>query len=267
MPEMIDSHAHLYLKEFDPDRQAVIERARAAGIEAIVNVGIDVPTSREALELARGNSGLYATAGLHPTTPVADLDRSLEEIRGIIRSEPSRVVAVGEIGLDYYWKEVEPADQKVKLRAQLDLALELGLPVVIHCRDALGDLLGLFEAAPAVPAGVFHCFQGKREEARRALALGFHLSFTGIVTYPRSDELRAAAREVPLDRILLETDSPYLPPQGKRGQRNEPSFALLTRDALARLHGIEPADLGRRAAENTRRLFRLEDGRPSGLDS
>lgn len=257
MPEMIDSHAHLYLKEFDEDRQEVIDRALAAGIEAIVNVGIDVPTSREAVELARENPVLFATAGLHPTSPVADLDRSLEEIRGIARSEPSRVVAIGEIGLDYHWKDVAPADQQVKLCAQLELALELALPVVFHCREALGDLLGLLEKSAALPPGVFHCFQGNLEESRRALALGFHLSFTGIVTYPRSGELRAAAQAVPLDRILLETDSPYLPPQGKRGQRNEPAFGILTRDSLAQLHGIDPADLGRRAAENTRRLFRL----------
>src|SRR5262245_24683095 len=130
MPAMIDSHAHLYLKEFDADRREVIDRALGAGVEAIVNVGIDVPTSREALALARGNPALFATAGLHPNTPIADLDRSLEEIRQIARSEPARVVAIGEIGLDYHWKDVGPADQEVKLRAQLQLALELGLPVV-----------------------------------------------------------------------------------------------------------------------------------------
>ncbi len=256
---MIDSHAHLFLKEFDADRAEVIERARKEGIEAVVNIGIDPATSRAALDLAHGEpSFFYAAAGLHPCTPVADLDAALDEIRAVARSEPERVVAIGEIGLDYFWKDVEPAVQKEKFRAQLALALELDLPIVVHCRDALGDLLALLDAAPRRPPGVFHCFAGSPEDARRAIDLGFHISFAGNVTYPKAEALRAAARVVPPERLLLETDSPYLPPQARRGKRNEPAFGLFTRDAMAGLYGVAPVDLGRLAAETTRRLFRMK---------
>jgi len=254
---MIDSHAHLQSPEFDADRSAVIIRALEAGIEAIVNVGTDLSSSRSAVELARLNPGLFAAAGLHPTTVLEDLTSAVEGIRQLALSEGERVVAIGEIGLDYYWKEVPPDDQKAKLEAQLELARELDLPVILHCRDALGDLLALLESARERPAGVFHCFAGGADEARRALALGFHISFSGNVTYPRAERLRAAALAVPPDRLLLETDSPYLPPQERRGRRNEPSFGLLTRDTLANLHGMVPGELDRLTADTTRRLFKL----------
>jgi TatD DNase family protein len=257
---VIDSHAHLYVESFDGDRRAVLERARAAGVEALVNVGIDLPTSLRALEMARESDWLFASAGLHPTTPVADLNGSLDQLRALALSGRPKLVAIGEIGLDYHWKEVGPEAQKPKLRAQLALALETSLPVIIHCRDALPDLLDLLAAESRLPPGVFHCFAGGAEEARRALELGFHLSFCGNVTYPRAETLRVAAREVPLERLLLETDSPYLPPQARRGQRNEPAFGLLTRDALAGILGVAPLELDRRASENTRHLFRLPAG-------
>jgi len=257
---MIDSHAHLFLKEFDADRSDSIARARREGIEAIINIGIDPASSRAALELARSEPGFCAATGLHPCTPVADLDAALDEIRAIARSDPERVVAIGEIGLDYFWKDVEPAVQKEKLRAQLALALELDLPIVVHCRDALGDLLVLLEESPRRPPGVFHCFAGSPEEARRALNLGFHISFAGNVTYPKAEALRAAALVVPPERLLLETDSPYLPPQARRGKRNEPAFGVFTRDALAALHGMRADELDRLTSATTRRLFRMKSG-------
>src|SRR5258706_63739 len=136
---MIDSHAHLFLKEFAEDFDEVLKRARAGGITAVVNIGIDPATSRAALDLARRGKDLFAAVGLHPSTPVADLPAAVGEIRGLALSDPSRVKAIGEIGLDFYWKDVKPEDQEVKLIRQLELALELGLPVVIHCRDALPD--------------------------------------------------------------------------------------------------------------------------------
>jgi TatD DNase family protein len=255
---VIDSHAHLYLPDFDADREDVIERARAAGVEAIINIGIDAATSRAAVEIARKGPGLFASAGVHPQSKVADVAAEIDEVRSLARAERAQVVAIGEIGLDYYWKDVAPPEQLDRLLRQLALALELSLPVVVHCRDALPDLLDLLEGRPERPAGVFHCFAGGPEEARRALGLGFHVSFTGNVTYPKAEGLRAAAKAVPLDRLLLETDSPYLPPMGRRGKRNEPAFGVLTRDAIAFLHGLDPAELGRRTAENARRLFRLD---------
>jgi len=257
---VIDSHAHLFLAEFDGDREAVLERARAASVEAILNIGIDPATSRAAADLARGRPGLFASAGLHPSTPIAGVDRAIEEVREIAAAERGIVVAIGEIGLDYYWKDVPPEDQKDRLLRQLRIALALDLPVVLHCRDALPDLFGILEGLLRVPGGVFHCFAGDAGDVRRALALGFHVSFAGNVTYPKAEILRGAARAVPPDRLLLETDSPYLPPQGRRGKRNEPAFGILTRDALAALHGLAPEELASIAAANTRRLFRLPEG-------
>ena len=254
---VIDSHAHLFMKEFEGDLEEVLVRARKAGIEAIVNIGIDPETSRLAVESSRPEEGLHATAGLHPATPFPDLEGALLEIRRLAAPGPRRVIAIGEIGLDYHWKDVEPDVQGERLLRQIDLALELDLPVVIHCREALDDLLRILRSLPRIPPGVFHCFAGGALEAREVLALGFHISFAGNVTYPKAEDLQEAARSVPLDRLLLETDSPFLAPQGRRGRCNEPAFGILTRDFLAGLRGLDPAELDRRATEATKRLFRL----------
>lgn len=256
---MIDSHAHLYFDRFDADRDQVLERAREAGVEAVINIGIDAETSRAAVELAQTHDALYATAGLHPTSRVEDLDAELAAIEGLAREFPRAIVAIGEIGLDYYWDDVSHADQRLRLERQLLLARELGLPVVFHCRDALDDLIGLLETHPdLVGPGVFHCFGGDASDARRALALGYHVSFAGNVTYPKAESLREAARAVPIDRLLLETDSPFLAPQARRGQRNEPAFAVFTRDFLAELHGVEIEELERVTRRATVELFALD---------
>ena len=254
---MIDSHAHLYFERFDDDRSTVIERARAAGVDRIINVGIDAATSRAAIALAAEHRGFFATVGLHPTSAVIDLAAEIAAIRDLAVAHRGRVVAIGEIGLDYHWDTVAPSAQRERLAMQLDLAAELALPVVFHCRDALADLFAALEARPDRPAGVFHCFGGAPAEAERALALGFHVSFAGNVTFPKADELRAAASVVPIDRLLLETDCPFLAPQARRGQRGEPAFVAFTRDALAELHGVTPAELEREATRATERLFGL----------
>jgi TatD DNase family protein len=254
---VIDAHAHLFDRSFDGDREEVIARARAASVDTIVNIGTDPGTSRASVDLARTHPGLFASAGLHPSTVWADLDGALEEIRDLARAERGRVVAIGEIGLDYHWKDVSPEDQEPRLLRQIDLALELDLPVILHCREALPELFRLLEALPRRPDGVFHCFAGGPEDARRAQSLGFHISFAGNVTYRKAQTLRDAALAVAPERILLETDSPYLPPEGKRGKRNEPAFATITRDALAALHGLAPEKLAEIADANARRLFRL----------
>ena len=256
---MIDSHAHLYLEEFDEDREAVIERARAAGIETIINIGIDVETSSQAIDMARGDDGFFASAGIHPQSPVADPQAALTAIRELIETNPEETVAVGEIGLDYYWDTVPPEAQSAILQPQLDLALELGLPVIFHCREAISTLLELLEARDSVPPGVFHCFEGGPLEAERGLALDFHISIAGNVTYKNAERLQQAAGTVPLDRLLLETDSPYLPPHPHRGKRNEPAYTTLTCDFLAGLMNLSPREVDEAATENTRRLFRLTE--------
>jgi TatD DNase family protein len=254
---MIDSHAHLYFDRFDEDRDEVIARARQAGVTDVINIGIDVPTSRQALELAARHAGFHATVGLHPTTPVDDLDAALDALRELIAAGP-RVVAIGEIGLDYHWDTVPPERQKEKLRRQLDLARATRLPVVFHCRDALEDLFEILETEPALPEGVFHCFAGGENDVGRALRLGFHVSFAGNVTYKNAADLRAAAARVPAERLLLETDAPFLAPQPRRGRRNEPAYLPFTRDCLAEVLGRTPQELEALATATTRRLFQLD---------
>lgn len=254
---MIDSHAHLYLEQFDEDRDSVIRRAEEAGVSSIINIGIDVETSSSAINMARDREGFFASAGIHPQSPVEDIEGALAGIRELIAANPEQTVAVGEIGLDYYWDTVTPQKQLEVLDCQLDLALEVGLPVIFHCRDAIEELLKILEERSEIPPGVFHCFEGGPGEAERGLALGYHISFAGNVTYKNAERLQQAAKAVPLDRLLLETDSPYLPPHPHRGERNEPAFVALTRDFLAGLIELPASEVENAATENTRRLFRL----------
>lgn len=254
---MIDSHAHLYFEKFDEDRSQVIERAREAGVREIINIGIDVSTTEKALELAIGESHFYAAAGLHPTSEIDDLDGDLLQIRELAASHRGRIVAIGEIGLDYYWDNVAPEDQKPRLVEQLALARELELPVIFHCREALPDLFEVLEGQSSLPPGVFHCFSGSGDDARRALDMGYHVSFAGNVTFPAAADLREAAAVVPPDRLLLETDAPFLAPQARRGKRNEPSFLPFTAEVLAELHGLGLDELERVTETSTRELFQL----------
>lgn len=254
---MIDSHAHLYFDRFDPDRNEVIARARDVGVSAVINIGIDVESSEKSVALAVANRDFFAAVGLHPTSKVADLDRDLVEIETLARENPGRVVAIGEIGLDYYWKDVSPEEQKPRLLRQLSLARTHALPVIFHCRDALGDLLAILEAEDDLPPGVFHCFSGGAREAERVLRLGFHVSFAGNVTYPKATVLQEALRFVPVEKLLLETDSPFLAPQPRRGKRNEPAFVRHTCDFIAGVKDVSPEELEGTTDATTRRLFRL----------
>jgi len=254
---VIDSHAHLYFDRFDEDRDATVARARESGVEQVINIGIDVTTSEQSIDLARADEGLYATVGVHPTTPVENLDDAVSALRELALHNKDEVVAVGEIGLDYYWKDVPHDLQKDKLHAQLALARELELPVIFHCREALDDLFAALESEPSLPGGVFHCFAGGANEVDRALALGFHISFAGNVTYPKAKLLHEAARYAPVDKLLLETDAPFLAPQPRRGKRNEPSFLPFTCKFLAELKGIPEDKLAAQATETTRALFGL----------
>lgn len=252
---LIDSHAHLYFDRFDADRDEVIARAREVGVSAVINIGIDVDSSRQSVALATVNGDFFAAVGLHPTSKVADLDADLVEIEALARENPGRVVAIGEIGLDYYWKDVPREEQKPRLVRQLVLSRGLALPVIFHCRDALEDLLAILEAEDELPPGVFHCFSGGPAEVERALQLGFHLSFAGNVTFPKATGLHAALRSAPVEKLLLETDSPFLAPQPRRGKRNEPAFVRYTRDFIAGVKGVSPEDLERTTDATTRKLF------------
>lgn len=249
---LVDSHCHLYDSKFDADREAVISRALEV-LDWLVVIGDDLPTSELALALIRPR--IYATAGIHPyyaaTADAAGIDR--------LRAMASRegVVAIGEIGLDYYKHNDTPVEvQRAGFLRQIDLAAELGLPIVIHNRDADADLCAILdEHAARLLGGVLHCFSSGPELVERSAAWNFCVSFAGNLTFPKATQLREAARAVPLERLLVETDAPYLAPQAQRGQRCEPAFVRQTAECLAELKGVSPAELGDVTTRNAARLF------------
>ncbi len=257
----IDSHAHLYFDRFNDDREQVIQRAKEAGFVAIINIAVDEQTSQQVIELAQQNPGFcHAVVGVHPThsgMPASELETTLANIEALCDEHPQSIVGIGEIGLDYYWKDVSPEDQERAFIAQLEIARRRKLPVVIHCREAWPDTLSVIETDGDGVVGVFHCFGGTVEEAQRALDLGWYVSFAGNLTYPKAQDLRDAAAVVPLDRLLLETDSPFLAPQSMRGKRNEPVNSLHTADQLAQVHGTSRKSILEATTANSRQLFRL----------
>lgn len=251
---MIDSHAHLEMKEFDADRNEVIERARLAGVESIVTVGTNLSLSRKALSIARQYENIYATVGVHPHDVARAGDQTFDELRKLA-ADP-KVVAYGEIGLDYFRNLSPRAKQMEMFARQLELAHELKLPIIIHDRDAHEQTLRMVRESK-IRTGVFHCFSGDWPMAKQCLDLGFYISVPGVVTFDKSRTLQEVVRQAPLESILLETDCPYLTPVPHRGKRNEPSFIIHTAQKVAQLKGLNRDDVARAAAQNTRRLFGL----------
>jgi TatD DNase family protein len=254
--DLFDTHAHLHFPQFADDLPAVLERARAAGVRRQVTVGTDVESSRAAIAVARREPDVWASVGLHPHEAAAADEAAFAALAALAR-EP-RVVAIGEIGLDFFRNLSPPAVQASVFRRMLALAREVGKPVIVHCRDAHADVLRvLAEERVGEIGGVMHCFSGDVEIARRCLDLGLLISLAGPVTYPKARALPDVARYVPGDRLVVETDCPYLPPQGHRGQRNEPAYLALTAAHVAALRGESPAELARRTTANACRLFRV----------
>jgi TatD DNase family protein len=253
VPEYIDSHAHTNFDAFDTDREKVYDRAREASIVAIIEVGVGLSGSRAAVARAAEVDFVHAAAGLHPTD-LDTFDEDWAEFEALVRS--GRPVAVGECGLDYHWMKAPKEKQAESFRRQLELARDVDLPFIVHCREAEDDMIGILEEV-GYGRGVTHCFSGTAGQAERILGLGLHISFCGNVTYRKNAQGHAAARAVPVERLLLETDSPFLSPQGKRGQRNEPAHVLLTADYLAQLKGIAPGELADVTTANAKRLFEL----------
>jgi TatD DNase family protein len=255
---LVDTHCHLDFESFDDDRDSVIGRAAEAGVEAIVIPALDLDNARAVLALARSRTGLYAAVGVHPNSTAGWHEAMLDELSAL--ASEAGVVAIGEIGLDYHWDRSPAATQQRALRAQLLLAAELDLPVIIHNREATEDVLRLLAESPLAGrarAGVLHSFSADRAAAERALALGFYIGVTGPVTYKKADELREIAAAVPLDRLLVETDAPFLAPHPHRGQRNEPVHVALVAARIAAERGLSPDELAAVTTENARRLFRL----------
>ncbi len=252
---LFDTHAHLQWASFDKDRKEVIGRARKVGVDYIVNIGFDVDGSREAVELAEKNKELYAAVGIHPHNAAQFNENVLDYLRKL--SENPKVVAVGEIGLDYY-RNLSPREaQKRAFEAQLLLAEELELPVVIHDRDAHADILKILIRFKGKIRGVMHCFSGNLEMAEKCIKLNFYISFAGPVTFPNSHNLHEIAKRINLKNILLETDSPWLAPQQRRGKRNEPAFLPFIAEKIAKLRGISVDELAEATTENAVTIFQL----------
>lgn len=248
---MIDTHAHLDTFE---DPAEVLARARAAGVARVVNVATSVASARTALQLCERDDGVYAALGLHPHDAGNVGEDDLAALRELLRHP--RAVAVGETGFDYY-RDLAPRDRQAAVfRAQRVLAAELGLPIVIHTRAADDDTVAALRELPADVRVVLHCFSSAALLAP-ALEHGWYVSFAGNITYPKAPELRSAAARVPADRLLAETDSPYLAPQPVRGQRNEPAHVLHTLATLAEVRGVEPDALGEQIDANAAELFAL----------
>ncbi len=254
-----DTHAHLVYPGLIEDLPGVIERAKAAGVQRIISIATTLDDARQTLELARRYDGVFAAVGLHPGEIPNVSMCDLREL-ALLASEP-KVVAIGETGLDYYRGKENERAQKDLFWAQLELARQRGLPVVIHNRAANEDCLEILRQAK--PRGVMHCFSGDENFAFECLEIGLLLSFTGILTFKNAGPLRAVAGKVPLDKIMLETDAPYLAPVPYRGKRNEPALVPHIAAALAEVKGVTVEEVARVTTENAERLFRLEPHLPN----
>jgi TatD DNase family protein len=252
---LIDSHAHLEMKEFNPDREDVIERARQAGVGYIVTVGTNLALSRKALSLARGHENIYATVGVHPHDVARADNKTFDDLCEIARDP--KVVAYGEIGLDFF-RNISPREKQIEMFSrQLELSVQLKLPVIIHDREAHEQTLRMVKAS-GVRRGVFHCFSGDYSMARQCIDLGFYISIPGVVTYDKAKTIQDVARRVPITSLLLETDAPYLTPEPHRGKRNEPSFIINTAKKVAQIKDLPWEEVADVTARNTLNLFGIE---------
>lgn len=250
---IFDTHAHYDSSAFNPDREAVLAALPEAGVALVVDPGCDLPTSRAALALAEQFPHVYAAVGIHPEDCAGYTDADLDALRQLCRHE--KAVAIGEIGLDYYWAENPPREfQQQVFRRQLELALELDMPVIIHDREAHGDSLAIVKEYPGL-RGVFHCFSGSPEMAAELLKRGWYLGFDGPITYKNAKRAPEVAAMTPLDRILVETDSPYMTPVPFRGKRNDSRYLPYVLEKLAEWKGVTTEEMTDITFANGKRLF------------
>jgi TatD DNase family protein len=261
--DLIDSHAHVDVSDFDADREAMLQRARAAGVGTLLAIGNgpEIEKIGAAVPYAEQYDWIYAAVGIHPHEARHATEAHYTELDRLARHP--RVIAWGEIGLDYHY-DYSPRDTQAKVfREQLDRARAAKRPVVIHCREAWPDCLKILDESwrSSGLGGIFHCFAGTAEEARFGMDMGFLVSFAGNVTYPKAQNLRDVASTIPLDRLLVETDSPFLAPQSHRGRRNEPAYVAEVARTIGNVRNLPADEIARFTAENFRRLFRLDDSR------
>lgn len=263
LPPLVDSHAHLDSGQFNDDREAVIQRAVEAGLSHILTIGCDLDSSRQSVRLAEQYPMVYAAVGVHPHD-AGEIDENALAVLKTLLDHP-KVMALGEIGLDYFRNRAPRDVQQAAFRRQLRLASELGKPVIIHDREAHADVLRILqEENAAATGGVLHCFSGDLEMARDCLEMGFYLSFPGVITYPKNSELREIVAALPIERLLVETDCPYLAPQAYRGKRNEPAYVRRIADKLAEIKGLSIADVARITSRNCHDLFGIGQSDPGG---
>ena len=266
---IIDTHAHIDVADYDEDREAVIERARENGVQYMVNIGCDVESSYRSMELAEQYDFIYATAGIHPHDVKSINADTYSHLRQLLLHP--KVIALGEIGLDYF-KNYSPQDeQRTHFRQQIQLAREMNKPVIIHSRDAKEDIIAIlsefYPKDPTAHSGIFHCFSGDQELADKALEMGFYISFSGSVTFKKAEDLREVAKTVPADRLFTETDCPYLTPVPHRGKRNEPAYVNFTAEKLAELRGLKIEDVQRAMSLNFFNLFGIGENAKTGTVS
>lgn len=252
---MIDSHCHLDFDQFDGLRDQMLAKAREAGVHTIINIGVDIPSSKKSLELAQTNDMVFATVGIHPHDANLVDDASLAELEQMSRLK--KVVAIGEIGLDFY-RDLSPRKTQIAaFRRQLELAIKSKLPVVIHTRESFRQTVDIVkDIARDLKGGVFHCFPGTVEEAYEVIEFGFHISVGGIITFKKA-KMADVAAEVPLDKILIETDAPYLAPVPHRGKMNQPAYVTYVCNRLAELKGITTGEVEKVTDRTCRKLFGL----------
>lgn len=254
---LTDTHCHLDFKDFESDRDDVIRRARSEGIEFIINVGSSLEGTKRSVEIARENDIIYAAAGIHPHEADGIKEKDLELFREFVGEK--KTIAIGEIGLDYYKNLSSKSNQKRLFIKLLREAKSRSLPVIIHNRDAHEDTIGILKDIMGNPIeGVMHCFSGDRSFLRECLDSGLFISFTCNLTFKNANRLREVARLVPMDRLLLETDAPFLAPQIFRGRRNEPAYVRYLAQEIARIKGLSFEEVGKITTDNAKRLFGLE---------
>jgi TatD DNase family protein len=257
--ELVDSHAHIDFPQFADDREAMLQRAHDAGVTALLAIGTGPGPEKldSALPFAESHEWIYATIGIHPHEARQVTPQHLEELATLAKHP--KVIAWGEIGLDYFYDHSPREIQHKVFREQMALAHEAKLPIIIHCRDAWPDCLQLIEEVwrPTGIGGILHCFTGTLEEAQRGLDAGFMISFAGNSTYPKTQNIRDVARDIPLDRMLIETDSPFLAPLPYRGKRNEPAYVAEVARTLASVRNLSPEELAAATSASFRRFFHL----------
>jgi TatD DNase family protein len=251
---LFDTHVHLNAEQFEDDLSEVIERATRAGVERMVVVGFDRPTIEKAMELVKTYDFIYASVGWHPVDAIDMTDEDLVWIEEL--SSHPKVVALGEMGLDYYWDKSPKDIQQEVFRKQIRLAKKVKLPIIIHNREATADLVTILKEEGAHEVGgIMHCFSGSVEVAKECMEMNFYISLGGPVTFKNAKKPKEVAKEVPLDKLLIETDCPYLAPHPYRGKRNEPAYVKLVAEQIAELKGISLADVAKKTTENAKKIF------------